>query len=1109
MNNTSFPLDSISSDEDLPLTVLKSKILSKNKNPNSSIHLPSRLTSNSSFSSNNKLNGNNSPNTRNLINKSPIDSTALSGSLRGTSKEYNKKDSKSNNISSLSINNDIFMDSHPRPLQKSDLNFQNKNHSHPKIDLNEVFSKRSNNPFIKKNNLSNSIIHSDDSVNISYSNNSVYPFLLKDDSESGSNIPFVDSSNPRHIQNSNFSDCHSEDSFYQNQNYNSEFRILHENRSFSALSNLEVKNNNASSIDFNYSNQSQDIKQTPNSTSKTSINPFSDEESQNSYQDQYNGIPRKNNISLNQQTSSKSSESYVCDFINHSGNLSNFISSENSLHLNKSGNFSIPAINDSSTQRNQLSKNNSIRSIKNFSSKNLNPNSSLSTSNYYSTISRKNSTFKTKSSSQSPSIRSLNKPDDLIVKNDTLDLKSENYSMPPSNNNSISDIRANSLSDNINSFHDIKNLSPPINKSITQNLNTSTSLSILDLSKNCYTDLDSNKHDHISPGLNSNSNISLSLPQVPVLFNNHNSHVSSSNFCTRKLCIDDYCDLECLINDLESYLNGVTGIEKRINSNLIKSKISLLNNNTKMPIGTSSNHITIKESNSKTKTNSSSSSYKSLTEKADKLLKNIDFQVISFYLFFNDTSIYYPIVAANFSSLGSILSEIKSNSIIDSSFDDWSFFNYIPHFKIDRPVNLWENLIDMFCESEKNSNFLIIKRYSKFNELLASSSLNNTVSDFSGKLFYRKNNSKWDRTTFCIKNLKLELAIQPKYKKNIISYSLDCYDLYLPTLSTKFYCTKFAFGLKPLMSSVLFEKPEVDYIKWFCAESEDDLNLWVKSLRSVINSIKFKSTFQKKAQLNKVKDYEDLKSFIPDKPLVNIGSNLIGKMGNLTINETSTLDNSNISTNTSLKIKPSPVNLYNIDTNKIIKLIEEKGTDYQTVEISELQNFGVSNSDPSVDESSSNSSNPSKNQKKNLNFNPGSLLDKFNNSKEKKTILSEKTAIDIFKKGSLLSDPKPNSSNAYKKIPASDSLNFTKGSLLQGLHKKTNVIKHNSFFGKPLVEIDQSHDLGSLNLNSSIEMDKDKPRQNYSIGVKPILSKPLITIINEPEFEFSSRLRSK
>ncbi|OMJ15415.1 hypothetical protein AYI69_g8201 [Smittium culicis] len=1105
MNTTSFPLESISSDEDVPLTVLKARILSKNKIPNSSILFRSGPTSNSPFPSDNNSIGFYSPDSKNLLNESPINSIALSGSLRHTSKEYNKKHPNSKKNSTLSFNNDIILDSVPNP----DLNLHNKNHSSPKIDLNEVFSKRSNNPFIKKKILSNSIIHSDDSVNNSYSNNSVYPFLIKDDSDSDSNIPFINSSNPRPIQNSNLSDCCSEDSFYKNQEYNSEFRILHENHPFSTSFNLEIKNKNASSIDFNYSNHSHNLKKSPNSISKTSINPFTDEESIISYNGQYIGIPRKNNFPLNQHTSSKSSESYVCDFIDDSRNLSNFISSENSLHLNKSSNFSISNDNDESTQNNQLSKNRSIRSIKDFPLKNLNPNSDLSISKHHSATSRKSSTFKTKSSSQSPSIRSLNKSDNLIIKNDVLALSSENHNISPSNHNSISNIKLKALPDSINSFHDTQNFSSPLNESSTQNLNTCTSLSPLNLSKNCNTDLDSSNLGHISPDLNKNSNKSSSLLQVPVLFNNHNSNVLSSNFCTRKLCIDDYCDLECLINDLENYLSGVPGIEKKINSNLIKSKITFLNNNMKMPISTSSNLITNKEFYSKTKTNSFNNSLKNLTEKADKLLQNIDFQVISFYLFFNDTSIYYPIVAANFSSLGSILSEIKSNSIIDSSFDDWSFFNYIPHFKIDRPVNLWENLIDMFCESEKNSNFLILKRYPKFKDLLASSSLNNTGSDFIGKLFYRKNNSKWDKTSFCIKNLKLELTKQPKYKKNIISYSLDCYDIYLPTLSTKFLCTKYAFGLKPLMSSVLFEKPEIDYIKWFCAESEEDLNLWIKSLRSVINSIKFKSTFQKKAQLNKIKDYEDLKSFIPDKPLVNIGSSFIGKMGNLSINETSILDKSTISTNATLKIKPSPLNLPNIDTNKIIKLIEEKGTDYQTVEISELLNFGVNNSDPSVDESSSNSSNPSKNQKNMLDFNPGSLLDKINNSKEIKTISTEKTVIDIFKKGSLLSDPKSNFSNAYKKIPNSDNLNFTKGSLLQGLHKKSNVVKHNSFFGKPLVEIDITRDVGSLNLNPSSEMIKDEPRQNYSLGVKPIISKPLITIRNDPEFEFSSRLRSK
>ncbi|OLY85162.1 hypothetical protein AYI68_g651 [Smittium mucronatum] len=1081
----SLPHHSISSDEDVPLTAFKSNLLKKKalfnsqktaQKPNPMDILQSRRK-NFSIRDSNTISHQHEPNNK-----------VSCGSFLATSNKHSFSDLNSQNFNS---NPDSHFRNFPQPINSTPISLKNSfpnTQQSTKAESNSVrsnlFQYRSKNPFIKpKSKIQNMNLSSNNLSEASETHSNIHPFLLDTVYGHQSLHNTFEKLSPSIRVDTSPSEPDSENIFTPEQEYNSKFLKLSTSNFENSVSSLKLEESMIYSSGMNPLQRNQSLNSSKDKlvSSFSSRNPPFFSSPSNSINGRfYENHSNPDSNKTNQYNQAEDSSSYIYDFI---GNDNLFQNDASSFY--------------------SISQSNGVKIILN------------SPRDY-------TSSFVTKSNSQKSlkSVRnSLNKSGEKNSEKLTQDIlpltpydfeKSENNHQTPSYNNS-----------------------PLMSSPVCPSNNAPCSKAKSSPSHSELGKLSSDPLNH--PFEETYLNPPSSSSAKPVTFNNFQNSIPSSEFSRRSLLVDDYSDIDSLISDLEDYFKGVPQIEKRINYNLFKSNLSRLRNG-KVQSSIDGNKNKVIEDNVssdlQTESNwenihSKDDSFKSIKirsnpskiKKALELISKAGFSVISFKLFINDLSIYHPIVAADFISFGSILSNVKSDLIIDRACKDWAFFDYNPLFKIQRPLNFWENLIDAFDDSEFScNNYLIVKQYPLHDQLLVSNISSDSVSEFSGKLYHKKGKSKWEKSLFIIRDKKLELSVPNKNKRNNTSYSLECYDIYFPTETSKFFRTKFGFGLKPLISSVLFEKPENDYIKWFCVDSKEDLDIWINLIRTTIDFFKFKKTLQKKVQ---PKIDHNLKSFIPEKPLLNIGSSFAGNLPSNLGNES--MPFLNPTQNDSAGEVPSTVNttttnLLSIDTNKIIQLIEESGSEYQTLETSELKSLGIGPENSSISTVHSNPPATTNKASHNLSFIHGSLLEKISDPREVK-VSNQMIPSEIFKKGSLLSKSKTTlvkldrgqkSGNrigqnlAVRNKTIGSKVKFTDGSLLQNLPDKKSNFRPNPFFGKPLVDVDAVADGSYMDGYSMVDNNYISSTENFSLGAKPIPSKPLISIRSESEFDFST-----
>ncbi|PVZ98714.1 hypothetical protein BB558_005278 [Smittium angustum] len=604
------------------------------------------------------------------------------------------------------------------------------------------------------------------------------------------------------------------------------------------------------------------------------------------------------------------------------------------------------------------------------------------------------------------------------------------------------------------------------------------------------------------------------LVPKPDLLDEKNS-IPSSSFSFSKILITDYSNIDDLVSELTEYSNDVIGSQKKISSSLIRSTafspyIPVSDKHppplsdqktTNINIDNSTDEILKPPANTSPKKDNEPTSETLKKQTATKILSKFELEKISFKIYIGSTLKYYPLVTASFTSIQTILEELSSLGIIDSENKTWSIYEVIPTFGIERPINVWEGVGDIFKSWESSSNnYLIIRPFYMHTKLLLANSVTPNNMVYTDSLQFRLNKSKWIKHDFTLSGLKFEAVKQKKSKLASFVAHLDMHNIYIPYSSVKGSPTKFIFGLKPNIPSHLFEKPEVDYIKWFCAHNEEVYSRWVHMLRMSINQHKFRFSFYERCFSSNETPKEN-KIQLPSRPLVNIEQS--HKENNFVSPENS----SSIENDPTINQETSDISFStfsNIPIQKLLEIMNSVQEDIEFIGMPYLKKLGLTGFHPNdsvIDGPTLNQysfqNEPSEMEfLEKTSFVPGSLLEKVTTENQKREVVVDTNNFDeVFKKGSLLSRTPPNNIKTTTGKGARLSPDFTKGSLLQGLQQKPQRVPKARAFGQPLVDISSDIPIPQIGALRKLTPENEK---NIS-GTKHINDGPLIVLDSKPD----------
>ncbi|KAJ2686733.1 hypothetical protein IWW39_003430 [Coemansia spiralis] len=406
-------------------------------------------------------------------------------------------------------------------------------------------------------------------------------------------------------------------------------------------------------------------------------------------------------------------------------------------------------------------------------------------------------------------------------------------------------------------------------------------------------------------------------------------------------------------------------------------------------------------------------------QRALEKLELLNFRKVSVRIYVQDARRYYSFILTEDTTCEMILNDMKKSGIIDPDKTTWALFELVHYFGIERPLNHFENIMNVVESWEpRSNNYIIVKAFSHQSSLTLLGGVQQGDHAIQGMLYFRLKKSKWQKGIFRLQghNMVLVKDGRGKSAKEAHYLTLTNCDVYTPFEPLRGAPTRFVFGLKSEMPMQMFEKPDEDYVKWFAVPSLDSLREWLLVLRLAKNQIKFCKVLERRAvETGAVNDSEKPAAL---KPLVDLAAERHADDAN-----DGAKKNSDFAAELVTSInKIASHSRY--DPSALVKAMEQGGVDVSDFKVLG-SGSGANPDDVNTDEAA---------QAANNLFQPGSLL-----SKPKRTAAEIEAAKpqdgDMFVKGSLLSQPRESkamaASRAIQSIMAQDGNVFTHGSLLQ------------------------------------------------------------------------------
>ncbi|KAJ2736099.1 hypothetical protein IW152_001044 [Coemansia sp. BCRC 34962] len=406
-------------------------------------------------------------------------------------------------------------------------------------------------------------------------------------------------------------------------------------------------------------------------------------------------------------------------------------------------------------------------------------------------------------------------------------------------------------------------------------------------------------------------------------------------------------------------------------------------------------------------------------QRALEKLELLNFRKVSVRIYVQDARRYYSFILTEDTTCEMILNDMKKSGIIDPDKTTWALFELVHYFGIERPLNHFENIMNVVESWEpRSNNYIIVKAFSHQSSLTLLGGVQQGDHAIQGMLYFRLKKNKWQKGIFRLQghNMVLVKDGRGKSAKEAHYLTLTNCDVYTPFEPLRGAPTRFVFGLKSEMPMQMFEKPDEDYVKWFAVPSLDSLREWLLVLRLAKNQIKFCKVLERRAvETGTVNDCEKPATL---KPLVDLAADRHADDTN-----DGAKKNSDFAAELVTSINKIASNS-RYDPSALVRAMEQGGVDVSDFKVLG-SGSGANPDDVNTDDAALAANNL---------FQPGSLL-----SKPKRTAAEIEAAkpldSDVFVKGSLLSQPRESkamaASRAIQSIMAQDGNVFTHGSLLR------------------------------------------------------------------------------
>ncbi|PVV02284.1 hypothetical protein BB560_003268 [Smittium megazygosporum] len=545
-----------------------------------------------------------------------------------------------------------------------------------------------------------------------------------------------------------------------------------------------------------------------------------------------------------------------------------------------------------------------------------------------------------------------------------------------------------------------------------------------------------------------------------------------SNYNKHKLGIIDIINFELLFKSLVD-IKAIDIVSYRYNDRAY-SNLSLSESRK------ASSSITSLESNSKSES----------SNKPDPSLNSDSIELIKLNLYFTDTTQYLPLTIASVSSVFSVLKILKRFNLIDPENPSWSIFDVTSDFSVERPLCYWESIGNIVKSWEPYSNnYMVVKEYPRYSKLFLKNSIERKDLTYSSVLHFRTIKFKWTKMQVEISNGSVNIFKPGKNKKEFQSFSLDNYDICIPYNPIKNSPSSFVFGLKPELPPNVYEKPEANYIKFFCTDSSQDLEFLLNLLQSSKNPSKLRSIC-KNSLVDSSPATTGLGTEFINEPLIHLDPDNKPSIHNISAKHKA-LDTVN-------KLVESEF-IFNLLKKGILSDIDEEFFYLGSLpQVKNALNSGESLNDYSSPRYSRSESKEREGSYIQTESSPQSnyLISKIAKAPPKPSTIVRKES--VFKKGSLLGSNLPRTSKPAPESSSSkpNSNKFTAGSLLATLPAKKQREQQQSsnlqMLNKPLLS------LGDIDTKNDSKVNPYSDIGTYdaeTVGTKKFQSKPLIRLI--------------
>ncbi|CAO3596190.1 unnamed protein product [Absidia cylindrospora] len=212
-------------------------------------------------------------------------------------------------------------------------------------------------------------------------------------------------------------------------------------------------------------------------------------------------------------------------------------------------------------------------------------------------------------------------------------------------------------------------------------------------------------------------------------------------------------------------------------------------------------------------------------------------QTMTTRIFIEDAKTHKTVQLTNVLTTAMVIQYLKRKDLLDNS-GDWTLFEIANSHGVERPLRLWEIVMDITgCWEQNTNNALLVKKYG-FYETLTMDSIRDRPSPVHGWLHIEYKKGKWQKRYCFIKDHAIYHAKDSKCANSAILCHLAAFDVYTLLQPSTTCPTPFVFALRAQDRAAIFEK-EHDYIRLFTAENQSSMETWVLGIRQAKSIIQY------------------------------------------------------------------------------------------------------------------------------------------------------------------------------------------------------------------------------------------------------------------------------